>query len=101
MGSPPHVLLTGPDRALHLAGQAGRGALQRTHDPIFPSPSQSLSPRSLEALRVLVADEDKVTLRATRRLLEQVGIMASPHRTRSNTWRRGPHRRDEGYQLLS
>ena len=90
MGS-PDVLFTAPDRALHLAGWAGRGhPPKNTRSHIFVPVTEPL-PTQLEALRVLVADDDEATLRATRRLLERVGIMASPRRTRSNTWPRGPH----------
>lgn len=72
MGS-PDVLLAAADRALYLASEESRQPLVEHIQPSEPVPVAEPPPTQLEALRVLVADDDEATLRATRRLLERFG----------------------------
>ena len=72
MGS-PDVLLAAADRALHQARQANEPATAGDAQAPPPVPVPEPLPTRLEALRVLLADDDEATLRATRRLLERFG----------------------------
>ena len=69
MGS-PDVLLAVADRALYLASEKGRALPLQNERARPPVPVTEPPPTQLESLRVLVADDDEATLRATRRLLE-------------------------------
>jgi len=80
MGS-PDVLIAAADRALHRAGQVDRvhapAVAERDAPAEAAAPPASQPPTQLEALQVLVADDDEATLRATRRMLERFGCVVT------------------------
>ena len=72
MGS-PDILLAAAERALYLASEQSRPPPTEPRRARAPVVVVEPPPTQLEALRVLVADDDEATLRATRRILERFG----------------------------
>ena len=72
MGS-PDILLAAAERALYLASEQSRPPPTEPRRARAPDVVVEPPPTQLEALRVLVADDDEATLRATRRILERFG----------------------------